>query len=97
MYILQESDPDVWKQLCKGNFCVKKRERYFCCMGVDYVLEQENERLKVIGGLKGITHKPEALQRFFLIAPELARLLSEAEQMAGFTQEKQTTHQEMSN
>ena len=47
--------------------------------------------------MKGITHKPEALQRFFLIAPELARLSSEAVKMTGFTPEKRTGHHEMSN
>jgi hypothetical protein len=97
MYSLQTSDPDVWKQFCEGNFCVKKTELSFCSLAVDHALEQENKRLKVLGGLKGITHKPAALQRFFLIAPELQRLSSEAEDMAGFSPEKRTTHHEMSN
>jgi len=97
MYSLQTSDPDIWKYFCEGNFCVKKTELSFCSLGVDQALEQENKRLKVLGGLKGITHNPAALQRFFLIAPELERLSSEAEKMAGFSPEKQTTHHEMSN
>lgn len=97
MYSLQTSDPDVWEQFCEGNFCVRKTELSFCSLGVDQALEQENKRLKVLGGLKGITQKPEALQRFFLIAPELQRLSSEAEKMAGFSPDKRTTHHEMSN
>ena len=36
MYRLQESDPEVWEQFCKGNFCVKKSEMSFCSLGVDH-------------------------------------------------------------
>ena len=42
-------------------------------------------------------HYNVSLQRFFLIASELARLSPEAEKMTGFTPEKRTTHHEMSN
>lgn len=65
---------------------------------MDQALEQENKRLKVIGGLKGITKKQAAIQRFFLIAHELdlERLSSEAEKMAGFSPEIRITHHKMS-
>jgi len=39
--------------------------------------------MKVTGGLIGITLQPSARTKFFLIAPELARLETEALQMAG--------------
>ena len=47
--------------------------------------------MKVFGGLKDITQKPEAVH-FFLIAPELERLSSRAEEMSGLSHKKRTTH-----
>lgn len=66
-----------------GNFSVKKSSVPFTSLGVDYALEQENRRLKVLGGLGGLTHRPVALTRFFVVAPELARLSSEADNLVG--------------
>ena len=43
----------------------------------DQGIEQENRTLKVIGGIVGITQNEKALDKFFLIAPELSNLLHE--------------------
>ena len=43
--------------------------------------------MKVTGGLVGITLNPSARAKFFLIAPELARLANQAKEMAGVTHE----------
>jgi len=50
-----------------------------------------------MGGLRGLTHKQSALARFFLIAPEMARLSSEAETMVGFDERSTRHHHQLSN
>ena len=42
---------------------------------MDQGLEQEIRALKVSGGVIGITQNKSALDRYFLIAPELLRIL----------------------
>ena len=44
--------------------------------------------MKVSEGLIGITLNPSARNKFFLIAPELARLADEAKNMAGLSRQK---------
>ena len=55
----------------------------FCAVGPDNALEHVNRSMKVSGGLVGITLNPKARTKYFLIAPELARLAQQAKQMAG--------------
>lgn len=94
MHSLKDTDPGVWKEFISGNFCVKKSRIPFTSIGVDHALEQENRKMKVLGGLKGITQKPETLARFFLIAPELARL--SAETSTDMTPQSRKQHHELS-
>ena len=58
----------------EGNWVVNKNMVPFCAIGPDHALEQVNRMLKVAGGLTGITLNPYACTKFFLVAPELARL-----------------------
>ena len=51
-------------------------------MGADTALEHINHSMKVTGGLVGITLNQDARTKFFLIAPELARLAEQAKNMA---------------
>ena len=74
---LETSDPNTWKALEDGDFCVTKSIIPFCSIGPDRGIEQENRTMKVIGGITGITQKEAALDKCFLIAPELARLVNE--------------------
>lgn len=97
MYALQHSDPEVWEQFQNGNFCVRKSSVPFTSIGVDHALEQENRKMKIMGGLRGLTQRPGALNRFFLIAPELARLSSEAEEMVGVAKSSHKKHHELNN
>ena len=48
--------------------------------------------MKVSGGLIGITLNPTARTKYFLIAPELARLAEQAKLMAGTSSNTQTSH-----
>ena len=82
---IQETErqhPEIWAEfmkgnLMKGNFCVTKGVAGFTSIAPDHGIEQENRRLKVIRGIVGITQNEKALDKFFLIAPELSKLLHE--------------------
>ena len=50
----------------------------FCAVGADNALEHVNCYMKVSGGSIGITLNPNARMKYFLIAPELARLAQQA-------------------
>ena len=54
----------------------------FCAVGPDNAMEHVNRSMKVSGGLVGITLNANACRKYFLIAPELARLAEQAKQMA---------------
>ena len=49
----------------------------FTPMTPDQGIEQENRTLKVIGGIVRITQSEKALANYFIIAPELSKLLHE--------------------
>ena len=95
MYELKTTDPEIWEELNNGNFCVKKSTTAFCSIGVDHALEQENRKMKVLGGLTGITRQPATLARFFLVAPELARLSSEVESSCGVKETTRSRHHQL--
>jgi hypothetical protein len=97
MHDIQTSDPLLWKTFLDGNFCVKKSCVPFTSIGVDHAIEHVNRSMKVMGGIRGLTQKPGALSRFFLIAPELARLSREAESLAGCSYTNRTKHHNLSN
>ena len=75
--------PDIWEQFMNGNFCVTKNEIPFTSIAPDHALEQEKMRLKVRGGIIGITQNDNASKRFFLIAPELKRMCMKFEESVG--------------
>ena len=68
---------EIWVEFVKGNFCVLKSVSGFTPIVPNHGTEQENRRRKVIGGIVGITKNEKALGKFFLIAPELSKLLGE--------------------
>lgn len=89
MDALKESDPDVAKEFLQGNWVVNTNsDTSFCALGADHALEHINRTMKVSGGLVGITQNPTARNKFFLIAPELARLAEDAKNMAGLSMQK---------
>ena len=57
----------------------------FCALSANNALEHVSRSMKVIGGMTGITLYPSARNNFFLIAPELARLADQADEMAGMS------------
>ena len=55
----------------------------FTSIAPDHGIEHENRKLKVTEGIVGITQNEKALDRYFLIAPEVAKLADEFEQQYG--------------
>ena len=75
MKSLKETDLEIYNEFMEGNWVVNKNPDVpFCALGADHALEHINRSMKVTGGLVGITLNPSARTKFFLIAPELARL-----------------------
>ena len=86
---LESSDPEIYGEFTTGNWVVNKnKEVPFCAVGGDTALEHLNRSMKVSGGLEGNTLNESAQAKFFLIAPELARLTAEAKAMAGLVPER---------
>lgn len=84
MQMLHETDPEIFEEFQQGNWVVNKNAHIpFCAIGADTALEHINRSMKVSGGLVGITLNSYARTKYFLIAPELARLAEQAKQMAG--------------
>ena len=86
MQLLKESDPDIYQEFKRGNWVVNKNPHVlFCSLGADNALELVNRSMKVSGGLIGITLNTNARSKYFLIAPELARLAEKAKEMSGMS------------
>ena len=94
---LESSDPEIYGEFTTGNWVVNKnKEVPFCAVGGDTALEHLNRSMKVSGGLEGNTLNESAQAKFFLIAPELARLTTEAKAMAGLVPER-AHHRELNS
>jgi hypothetical protein len=90
---LATSDPEVYAEFLAGNWVVNKNSSVpFCALGADHGLEHMNRSMKVNGGLVGITLNQTARTKFFLIAPEMARLAEQARNMAGVKSKTLTRH-----
>ena len=93
MSSLNEADPEIYEELIQANWVVNKNAQVpFCAVGADNALEHINRSMKVSGGLIGITLNEAARTKFFLIAPELARLAEQAKKMAGVSSKTQGHH-----
>ena len=53
--------------------------------------------MKIRGGLKGLTQQPAAMARWFLVAPELSRLATQAEHMVGIQRASSSHHHDLSD
>jgi hypothetical protein len=65
MQDLERTDPDICEEFMQGNVCVETTDRAFTSIDVDHAHEQENRKMKVLGGLTGIVQKTETLARLF--------------------------------
>ena len=79
------------------NWVINKNNRVsFCAVEVDNALEYLIRSMRVFGALVGITQNERARAKFFLIAPELAKLASEAISMAGVSLHTPEQHHNLS-
>ena len=91
MQLLKSNDKETWNSLKCGDFMVVKSGIPFTNLFVDQTLEQLIRELKVAGGITGITQNIDALDRFFLIAPELISLIQIFQHDFGVGYGKQST------
>ena len=87
---LKETDQEIYKEFQQGNWVVNKKSSVSFC--ADNALEHVNRSMKVSGGLIGITLNPNARTKYFLIAPELAKLAEQAKEMACTSSKKGKHH-----
>ena len=55
----------------------------FAAIDPDYAIEQEHRKMKVTGGFVGITGNEQAMEKYFIIAPSLAKPVNEFKEYAG--------------
>lgn len=96
MHSLRTSDPCIWDEFQQGNFCVNKNMIPFCSTGVDHAIEHVNRMMKVKGTLSGITLKPGARARFFLVAPVMSKLSEQVHGIAWSSGNRRQKHHELS-
>ena len=77
MVELQHSNPGVFQEFSRGRFTVNKTNRSFSAIAIDHAHEQINATVKGDGGVIGLTESENALRRWLIAAPEIARLLDE--------------------
>lgn len=79
---LGKSEPTIWKEFLEGNWVVNKNKIPFSALGDDEALERENRRLRVQGGLTGMTLNESARTRLFLTDVELTNIALKLEKFA---------------
>lgn len=76
---LQAKHPATAKEFSAGKFTVKRSHRVFSAIAIDHAHEQNNAYVKGDGGAVGLTENPDALRRWMLSGPEIARVIGEFE------------------
>ena len=74
MLQLKDTDRKTWNYL-EQNFSVGKSTIPFTSIGSDHAMEQDNKKMKVAGGIIGLTQNKNALNRFCLTAPVMNSIL----------------------
>ena len=76
----------------KGNFVIRKSERYFSAISTDQAHEQNNAIIKGDGGAIGILNDASTLDRWTTSGPEVARILAEFDVCNTNTSKPNTNH-----
>ena len=79
MVTLKDVRTTVFSKFLKGNFVVKKTICRFSAIAIDHAHEQNNASVKDDGGAVGQTENSDALRRWMMSGPEMARLIVEFE------------------
>lgn len=69
--------PDSIKENFMRYWVVSKTKNRFSSIPIDQMHEQENAKVKGIGGVIDLTENPIALRRWMICGPELARCISQ--------------------
>src|SRR5260221_548723 len=80
---LQAADPDAWKFLNDGNFVIIKSRFPFTSLDPDHAIEQEHKKMKIRGGVVGITGNQHAMDIYFIIAPLLGKIVEDFKNFFG--------------
>ena len=91
MVNLNTTHPEVYRQFVSGNFVVQKTKNVFSAMAIDQCNEQVNDLIKGDGGAVGLTENQQALERWMVAGPEIARLVMEFEESFPIPNEKKST------
>ncbi len=73
----------MWNFLDDGNFSITKNKVPFTAIDPDHGIEQEHKKMKIKGGFTEITGNEHALEKMFIIAPTLSRVVEEFKVYAG--------------
>ena len=94
MTMLHETHPEIADEFQRGNFVIRKSDRPFSSMPIDQAHEQNNALVKGEGGAVGLTENPSALRRWMVAGPEMARMVSEFEQLSDNPRKSDPRHHE---
>jgi len=75
MHDLWNNHPQTWEEMKAGNITVTKNDIPFVSIGADHACEHLNKLMKIHYGIVGISNN--ARQRFFVVTPELSRVVKE--------------------
>ena len=92
MFALKILDQQSWKFLESGNFSVNKSQVPFCALGIDHALEQENRKMKILGGICGIANRKNILENYFLLSPLLGNISEQFCNYFGILQDTRSIH-----
>ena len=95
MFTLKTDDPNTSKFFQDGHFSVNKNAVPFSALGTDHALEQENKRMKILGGITGIANNATTLNNYFLVSPILNNIANSFCQMFCNTKTVCQTHYQM--
>eukprot|EP00795_Rhopilema_esculentum_P000024 gene24-9622_t len=87
---------DFFHQMAMFAECKEAKSSDFKFACVDHALEQENRRMKVSGGAKGLRQSHKQLTQFCLTAPELARLSAKIDCVSGMIKSYCKEHHDIS-
>ena len=74
---IKNNDPETWEALSSETFGVNKSTVPFTTLFVDQNLEQKIKEIKGIVGVGGITQNEDTLNRFFLTATYITKIMKD--------------------
>lgn len=95
MSSLEYANPYISQEFKTGKFVVQKTNNLFSAIPI--YLDQAHEQFNAIvkdGGAIGLTEKPSALRRWTIAGPEVARIITEYENILSSKMGNNSHHEE---